>query len=81
MSDRDASESELDLDDPWTIWGLEMGRLMRAAGIPPDEDLLQSVASLARLRKEVEAKEAVLPGVPIRERVALATPVPARFPE
>ena len=52
---------ELDLTDPWTIWGLELGRLMRAAGIPPDEDLLQSVARLAKLRREVEAKEATLP--------------------
>ena len=39
-------------------WGLQMGRLMRVAGIPPDEDLLRSVASLARLRQEVEMREA-----------------------
>lgn len=69
MSDRaqfEPPDSELHLDDPWTIWGLEMGRLMRAAGIPPDEDLLQSVASLARLRQEVETKEAALAGAPAR---------------
>ena len=56
----DRAELDLTDHDPWTLWGLEMGRLMRAAGMPPDEHLLQSVASLARLRQEVEAKEAVV---------------------
>jgi hypothetical protein len=55
-------DSGIDLNDPWTVWGLEMGRLMRAAGIPPDEELLQSVVRLAQLRQDVEAKEAALPG-------------------
>ena len=59
----DPAELDLDLTDPWTVWGLEMGRLMRAAGIPPDQDILQSVARLARLRQEVEAKEARLAGL------------------